>query len=384
MTTARPQSAPEGAVEGLAPLLRVLGAKERLRILATLSHEERSAPELAEALGIPRPVLYRHLRVLQRAGLVRARRGDRRKATFYHCDGGRLTEMNSGYLALLGLAMVAGGAPRQGAGDLALTVVGPPPAVCTYCQNSSYVYGVLEEMNRTLAEAREAQEQLRRLSSLSLSAQEEERKRIARDLHDDTAQSLTSLLVRLRLLERMGDPGKAREGLLELRELAAETLEGVRRLALDLRPSALDDLGLAAALRWYVSEFTQRWGIEVELEIVGLDGRLPAEVELVLYRVAQEALTNVAKHAQASRVKVTLEQRGRRVRLVLADDGCGFDVEAALRSKERGLGLFGMEERLSLVGGKVSIQSQPGHGTRVEAEVTLKGRDLLDVMNGMP
>ncbi|MFQ5880502.1 MAG: sensor histidine kinase, partial [Dehalococcoidia bacterium] len=126
----------------------------------------------------------------------------------------------------------------------------------------------------------------------------------------------------------------------------------------------------------------QRRGRAVDFEAVGLEQRLPAQVELVLYRMAQEALTNVAKHANASRVKVMLERRGERVRLVVEDDGSGFDVEATMRSKERGLGLFGMEERLALLGGRLAIQAQPGRGTRAEASLSLMRASVVPDSEG--
>jgi two-component system sensor histidine kinase UhpB len=132
----------------------------------------------------------------------------------------------------------------------------------------------------------------------------------------------------------------------------------------------LDDLGLEAALQAHVQEFAHRWPVKATFTNSGL-GRLPADVELVLYRIVQEALSNVAKHAGASRVDARLTRRGRAVRLLIEDDGAGFDVEATRGSRESGLGLFGMEERLALVGGSLRVESTPGGGTRVAAEVPL-------------
>lgn len=208
------------------------------------------------------------------------------------------------------------------------------------------------------------------MSSHVLTAQEEERTRIARELHDDTAQALTSVLVRLRLLERSAEDKRLRSGLAELRDLTVETLEGVRRLAIDLRPPMLDDLGLEAAIQSHVQDFSRRWQINVNFTSSGL-GRLPPNVELVLYRIVQEALSNVAKHASASRVETRLSRKGRTLRLLVKDDGCGFDVEAAKGSRQSGLGLFGMEERLALIGGTLRVESSPGKGTRLSAEVPL-------------
>jgi len=176
--------------------------------------------------------------------------------------------------------------------------------------------------------------------------------------------------VRLRLLERSLEDERLQRGLAELRDLTGATLEGVRRMAIDLRPPMLDDLGLEAALQSHVQDFSQRWPIRATFASSRL-GRLPAEVELVLYRIVQEALSNVAKHANASRALVRLTGRGRALRLLVEDDGCGFDVEATRHSRESGLGLFGMEERLALVSGTLRVESVVGEGTRVSAEVLL-------------
>jgi two-component system sensor histidine kinase UhpB len=178
------------------------------------------------------------------------------------------------------------------------------------------------------------------------------------------------VLVRLRLLERSAEDKRLRSGLAELRELTVETLEGVRRLAIDLRPPMLDDLGLEAAIQSHVQDFSRRWQINVTFTSSGL-GRIPPNVELVLYRIVQEALSNVAKHASASRVETHLSRKGRTLRLLVEDDGCGFDVEAAKGSRQSGLGLFGMEERLALIGGTLRVESSPGKGTRLSAEVPL-------------
>jgi two-component system sensor histidine kinase UhpB len=144
-------------------------------------------------------------------------------------------------------------------------------------------------------------------------------------------------------------------------------------MAIDLRPPMLDDLGLEAALQSLVQDFSQRWPVRATFTSSRL-GRLPAVVELVLYRIVQEALSNVAKHANASQVRLRLTRRGRALLLVVEDDGCGFDVEATKHSRESGLGLFGMEERLALVGGTLRVESVAGEGTRVSAEVRLPRR----------
>jgi two-component system sensor histidine kinase UhpB len=158
----------------------------------------------------------------------------------------------------------------------------------------------------------------------------------------------------------------------ELRELTAQTLEAVRSLAVELRPATLDDLGLVAALEAYTEAYAGRIPLPLEFSAQGFDDqskRLPPQLELVLYRVVQEALTNVAKHAGASNVRVALRLNAHEVVAAVTDDGHGFDVEEVMRSRERGLGMFGMQERLALVQGQLVIDSAPGRGTRIEARV---------------
>jgi two-component system sensor histidine kinase UhpB len=224
--------------------------------------------------------------------------------------------------------------------------------------------------------------EVQQLSQAAISAQEEERKRIARELHDETAQSLTSLLVRLRIAERAQTPEDMRKAIAEVRELTTRTLDEVRNLAVELRPSALDDLGLVPALHWYTKQYAERHGVVVAFDAASLSDRLPGPVELVLYRLIQEALTNVAKHSGARRISVRLERARNVVRASVEDDGRGFDVRSTLRSRERGLGLFGMHERLALVGGDLRIESEPGNGTRIVAEVPLGAARLTRVDSG--
>lgn len=226
-------------------------------------------------------------------------------------------------------------------------------------------------LQQRVAELREANTRLTHLSSLVINAQEQERQRLARDLHDDTAQALASLLVHLRVLERTHDPQQLRARLGEFRALIAGALEDVRRMARDLRPASLDDLGLVPALETHTHEFAERWLVDTAFITTGIARRLPPAVEVVVYRIVQEALTNVAKHARAAHVQVELHQQGRTLQLRVADDGRGFDVDATLASRERGLGLFGMQERAALVGGRLTMQSTPGTGTALTLTVTL-------------
>jgi two-component system sensor histidine kinase UhpB len=210
-------------------------------------------------------------------------------------------------------------------------------------------------------------------ASQILNAQEEERKRIARELHDETSQVLTSLLISLALLEETIQDEEARQRVADTRALAHQTLRAVRNLSIDLRPSALDDLGLLPALRWYVKEYQQKCGITVEFASSGFKERLPPEMETALYRIVQESLTNTARHGQARRVRVTLAEDGVAVRAIVADDGQGFNVKAVLQAplRDRGLGLAGMRERANLLHGTVRIDSTPGSGTTIDVIIPL-------------
>jgi signal transduction histidine kinase len=210
--------------------------------------------------------------------------------------------------------------------------------------------------------ARVGRDVLRRV----VEAQELERKRLARELHDETGQALTSILLGLRNLEEPDDADERRKAVAELRELVVATLHDVRRLAVELRPKALDDFGLVAALERLGQSFSEQTGIEVELEArLGRD-RLPSEIETSLYRIMQEALTNVVKHARARHVSILLTRRGGTVAAIIEDDGRGFDTGTP---PDAGLGLVGMRERVALVGGRLVLESGEGAGTTIAVEV---------------
>ena len=235
-----------------------------------------------------------------------------------------------------------------------------------------------DALNATLDELARDRGELRSLASQVIRAQEEERKRISRELHDDTAQVLFAQLLRLTALKASAND-EVRRTASTLEDSTAEALEGVRRLALELRPPALDDLGLLAALGELAQRFADQLGIPVDYQARGPRGRLPAEVELVLYRVAQEALTNVAKHARASHVWIDLDRTAEDVSLSVRDDGRGFEPAVATASDGRGigLGLFGMEERVALVGGRFTIWKRRGGGTEIFAFIPLSATGTL-------
>jgi signal transduction histidine kinase len=211
---------------------------------------------------------------------------------------------------------------------------------------------------------RVARDALRRV----VSGQELERRRLARELHDETGQALTSILLGLRAVEEAGSADETSSAAARLRELVVGTLQDVRRLAVQLRPKALDDFGLVAAVEHLVQTFSESTAIRVDLEAQLGDQRLPAEVETTLYRIIQEALTNIVKHAGASRVSILLVRGSASATVVIEDDGQGFDP-AELR--EEGMGIIGMRERVELHEGRLTVESTPGSGATLAAEVPL-------------
>ena len=211
---------------------------------------------------------------------------------------------------------------------------------------------------------RVARDALRRV----VQAQELERRQLARELHDETGQALTSILLGLKPLEEALADHPAREALAELREHVVAALQDVRRLAVELRPKLLDDFGLVPALERLTESLAEQTGIRVDFHSALGETRLPSEVETALYRVVQESLTNVVKHAGARNVSVSVARRDGAVAAVIEDDGAGFDPRA---TREEGLGLLGMRERLALLEGRLEIESRANAGTTIVAEVPL-------------
>jgi signal transduction histidine kinase len=203
-----------------------------------------------------------------------------------------------------------------------------------------------------------------------VAAQEAERQRIALELHDETGQSLTAIGMGLRGLEGAlkAEEDRSRSNLRHLERLVTHSLNELQRIISDLRPSHLDDLGLPAALRWYAGEIKGRTGLDVNVSFEGEPVAIPAAVKTTLFRVAQEALTNVVKHADANAVCLSLIYLDQAVRMRVVDDGCGFDVDR-IQSQERSWGLIGMQERSSLLGGQFRLTSRPQEGTTVEVEI---------------
>ncbi|MCB9162122.1 MAG: sensor histidine kinase [Caldilineaceae bacterium] len=217
--------------------------------------------------------------------------------------------------------------------------------------------------------ARAAQLRLRaRYVSGVILAQESERRRIARELHDSTSQSLTSLLVGLQNLKQAVPDDGINPQIDELRHVVGATLEEVRALSWRLRPSALDDLGLEVALQHHIEDFRQRYGIQVDFVVRGLDDRLPPEMETSIYRIVQEGLTNVARYAHAGHASVIISRRHGMIRVIIEDDGVGFDPYTA-QANGKSLGLQGIRERAGLFDGSLTIESQPGGGTSLFVEM---------------
>ena len=226
--------------------------------------------------------------------------------------------------------------------------------------------------SQLLEQSDRLQEQLRRMSRQILSAQEEERKKISRELHDVVAQTLTGINVGLAALKK--EAGVNTNGLdrniTRTQRLVEKSVDIVHRFARELRPAVLDDLGLIPALHTFMKDFTARTGVHTHLTAFAGVEQLDTARRTVLYRVAQEALTNVSRHARASRVEVTLQKLADGIGMKISDDGKSFSVEQTLRANRgKRLGLLGMRERLEMVGGKFGVESVPGEGTTIEARM---------------
>jgi len=212
-------------------------------------------------------------------------------------------------------------------------------------------------------------ERLQALSRRLVDVQEAERRHIARELHDEIGQVLTGLQLALEMGTRV-TTAAARRGIGEAKALVHELISRVRELSLDLRPAMLDDLGLLPALLWHIERYTAQTKVKVTFEHAGLERRFSPEAETAAYRIVQEALTNVARHAAVNLATVVLGVTQDMLCLQIQDTGVGFDPQAALAS-ETSSGLAGMRERASLLGGRFTVESAPGAGTRLIAEVPL-------------
>jgi signal transduction histidine kinase len=229
----------------------------------------------------------------------------------------------------------------------------------------------LEELSQRLNERdRERGDLLRKI----IVAQEEERMRVARELHDEVGQTLTSLVMSLGSVEALyAQNSTARQRLESLRGLTSEAVEEIRRLIQNLRPSLLDDLGLVPAIRWFVENYLAPAGVKTELKAQGLDRRLPPTIEITLFRVVQEAITNIVRHSEAKAARIWLGLNRSTITGIIEDDGKGFKVNTVRQDRRTGtrIGLLGMKERITLLKGRLNIKSRPGSGTIITFEIPL-------------
>jgi signal transduction histidine kinase len=238
------------------------------------------------------------------------------------------------------------------------------------------IHGVLADIDILKRAETERSHLLRRLAS----AQEEEQRRISRELHDQIGQTVTGLSLGLKALEQglaKGDAAAATAQLRWLEQLATQIGRDIHRTASDLRPTAIDDLGIFRAIEAYVAEWQERYDVRVDIQTFGRDHPLPPDVAAVLYRLVQEGLTNVLKHARASKVSIVLEKKPEGLALVLEDDGIGFDPDSVGRNasgagKVSGLGLSGMKERVALLDGTIAVESAPGKGSTIFVQIPLE------------
>lgn len=244
-----------------------------------------------------------------------------------------------------------------------------------YRQPDGKLLGIIESFN-DITQLKRAEENLRYYLQEITRAQEEERKRISRELHDSTAQNLIALLRQLEnyLNEKVELPTKDAQTLWSFYEQIRDISQELRSFSRDLRPPVLDDLGLLPALEWVTAEFKTEYGLEVSLEVAGSKQRLPTEAELLLFRIVQEALRNIAKHAQASKAKVEVEFHKNKVAISVGDNGIGFQLPDKLADLPQmgKLGLAGIQERVQLLGGNLTLKSELGKGTTVSVEVPIK------------
>jgi len=226
--------------------------------------------------------------------------------------------------------------------------------------------------NQLLEQSRDMQEQLRHLSRQLLMAQEEERKKISRELHDEIAQTLTGINVQLAALkaEATINVKGLQNKIARTQRMVEKSVDIVHRFARELRPTVLDDLGLIPALHSFVKSVAKRTGIHIHMTIFAAVEKLAGDKRTVLYRVAQEALTNVARHAQARRVDVSIDKLPNSICMKIRDDGKSFQVDRVLHAKRhKRLGLLGMRERVEMVGGSFNVESTPGKGTTIRAQI---------------
>jgi len=232
----------------------------------------------------------------------------------------------------------------------------------------NYLGGGLQDLGSKIGEVHQAQQ----MALSIIRAQEEERKRVAREIHDGPAQSMANIVMRAEFCQKLLDmhPEKVRDELVALQDLVRSSLTDVRKIIFDLRPMVLDDLGLAPAIKRYLSEYKEQYGVQIEFLFIGQQQRLESSIEVALFRIIQEAVNNVRKHAKARNATVKIEMLPEKVNINIKDDGIGFDLSKVMTDKERdGYGLIGIRERVQLLEGEFNISTAPGRGTSIGISV---------------
>ncbi|MCG9966477.1 sensor histidine kinase [Pelotomaculum terephthalicicum JT] len=232
----------------------------------------------------------------------------------------------------------------------------------------NYLGGGLQELGSKIGEVHQAQQ----MAMSIIRAQEEERKRVAREIHDGPAQSMANIVMRAEYCQKLLDlqPERVRGELFALQELVRSSLTDVRKIIFDLRPMVLDDLGLAPAIKRYLSDYNDQFDVQVEFLFIGQQKRLESSVEVALFRIIQEAVNNIKKHARAKNALVKMEMLPDKVNIHIKDDGIGFDLSKVMADGERdGYGLIGIRERVQLLKGGFDISTAPGKGTSIGISV---------------
>ena len=234
----------------------------------------------------------------------------------------------------------------------------------------NYLSGGLRDLNTRINELQKAQD----MALSIIKAQEAERKRVAREIHDGPAQSMANIVMRAEFCLKLLDmnPEKVRDELISLQNIVRISLMDVRKIIFDLRPMVLDDLGLAPAIKRYLSNYKEQYGLQVEFLFFGQQVRLESSVEVALFRIVQEIVSNIHKHANAKNSVVKIEVLNNRINIQVRDDGKGFNLDKVMKNKEReGYGLIGMQERVQLLNGDFKIVTAPGKGTSISISVPL-------------
>lgn len=236
---------------------------------------------------------------------------------------------------------------------------------------------VLKYLSSNLSDISTQLEEIHQRQMLALKiikAQEEERKRIAREIHDGPAQSMANIVLRAELCEKLQsiNPEKIPTELANLREVVREVLQDLRKIIFDLRPMALDDLGIVPTLKRFITDYEEKYGVSVELIVLGEDKKLSSSINLAIFRTIQEALTNIKKHASAKKATVKVEFLSSKINLAVKDDGCGFNPDEVMNNNGREcFGLIGLQERIELLEGEVEIISSPEKGTLIKAALPI-------------